>query len=163
MAVEIERKFLLTSDAWQRHVNKSIVYRQGYLSNNPRASVRIRVSDDTAMLNIKSMTKEIRRLEYEYAIPLDDANEKLDKLCQKPLIEKTRHYIQQGKHTWEIDVFTGENQGLVVAEIELSHENEPFEKPDWLGHEVSHLPRYFNICLMDHPFKNWSDAEKAGQ
>ena len=162
MPIEIERKFLLASDSWKSQVNKSVVYRQGYLSNNKRASVRIRVSDDTAMLNVKSMTKAIRRLEYEYPIPLNEANEQLDKLCQKPLIEKTRHYIQQGKHTWEIDVFTGENAGLVVAEIELSHEDEVFAKPDWLAHEVSHLPRYFNICLISHSFKDWSEREKAG-
>ena len=163
MPIEIERKFLIASDSWKHSITKSITYRQGYLSNNKQASIRIRVSDDTAMINIKSMTMGIQRLEYEYPIPLDEANEQLDKLCQKPLIEKTRHYIQQGKHTWEIDVFNGDNEGLIVAEIELEHEDENFEKPDWLGHEVSHLARYFNICLMDHPFKNWSEREKQGK
>lgn len=163
MPIEIERKFLIASNAWKQAVEKSISYRQGYLCNNKRASVRIRVSDDAAMFNVKSMTMGIQRLEYEYPIPLGEANEQLDKLCQKPLIEKVRHYIQQGKHTWEIDVFSGDNKGLVVAEIELGSEGEYFEKPDWLGHEVSHLPRYFNICLMDYPFGAWSQSEKQGR
>ena len=163
MPIEIERKFLIASDTWKQSVHKSIQYRQGYLSNNSRNSIRIRVSDQSATLNIKSMQMGIQRIDYEYPIPLDEANEQLDRLCQSPIIEKTRHFIKHGKHTWEIDVFEGDNKGLIVAEIELSDENEPFEKPNWLGKEVSHLARYFNICLMDYPYCQWTDREKQGE
>ena len=155
MAREIERKFLVTGDGWKDSVSRSIDYRQGYLASDAQCSVRIRVSDRHAHLNIKSATLGIERLEYEYEIPLHDAHEMLDRLAVGPLIEKTRHYVAFGRHTWEVDVFAGDNAGLVVAEIELADADEGFERPDWVGEEVSHDPRYYNVCLVQNPYSNW--------
>jgi len=164
MATEIERKFLLANDDWRAQADGGVVMRQGYLSassdddpsaNKIRSSVRVRIAGELANLNIKSATLGITRQEYEYAIPLADANELLDTLADGPLIEKTRYHVRHGAHTWEIDVFAGDNQGLVVAEIELSSADEAFERPSWLGEEVSDDPRYYNVCLVKHPFKDW--------
>ena len=115
----------------------------------------MRVAGEAANLNIKSATLGVTRQEYEYAIPLTDANAMLNTLADGPLIEKTRYHVAHGKHTWEIDVFAGDNQGLVVAEIELAAEDERFERPAWLGEEVSADPRYYNVCLVKHPFNDW--------
>lgn len=155
MATEIERKFLLLDDRWRgsAHDRKKIV--QGYLANTGLASVRVRISGEKASLNIKSMTIGVSRTEYEYAIPLSDAEALLDNLCRRPLIEKTRYYLKQAAHTWEIDVFEGDNRGLVVAEIELSDADEVFSHPDWLGREVSGEERFYNIALVDNPYRNW--------
>lgn len=161
MATEIERKFLVISDTWRLQVQRSEQFRQGYLSNNPTASVRIRIENDQANLNIKGMTIGVTRPEYEYAIPLQDAQELLSTLCLPPLIEKTRHYIDYAGKVWEVDEFHGDNQGLVVAEVELNEANEAFELPDWAGKEVSHEPRYYNVRLTQYPYRQWSDAEKA--
>lgn len=155
MPVEIERKFLLRNDDWRNHVSHSKVIRQGYLAPVSKASIRIRVAGDNANINIKSATLDIHRMEYEYPIPLDEALEMLDTLCQSPQINKTRHYIPQGKHTWEVDEFYGDNEGLIVAEIELDAIDETFDKPDWLGEEVTKDKRYYNVNLVKHPFKNW--------
>ncbi|MCF6211385.1 MAG: CYTH domain-containing protein [Gammaproteobacteria bacterium] len=155
MATEIERKFLLLNDSWRRDADAGISMRQGYLVGAKRASVRVRVSGERAHLNIKSATLGVERQEYEYGIPLADAEELLDTLCERPLIEKTRYHVRHGKHTWEIDVFSGDNAGLVVAEIELDSADENFARPDWLGEEVSHDKRYYNVCLVTHPYKDW--------
>ncbi len=155
MATEIERKFLVTGDAWRDGVTASEVYRQGYLANNSSCSVRVRISDDHAYLNIKSAQLGIFRTEYEYAIAMDDAREMLDNLCVSAVVEKTRYFVPDDGHTWEIDVFSGDNLGLIVAEIELSHGDEPFNRPEWLGEEVSHDPRYYNVYLAEHPYKLW--------
>ncbi len=155
MPVEIERKFLLASDEWRNMVVRSNRIRQGYLGKIDKASVRIRIQGDKANINIKSATLEMRRLEYEYEIPMDEAIEMLDQLCAQPQIDKTRYYIDQAGHTWEIDEFYGDNQGLVVAEIELSDEEESFEKPVWIGEEVTEDPRYYNVNLIKHPFSQW--------
>ncbi|VAX03338.1 FIG01182465: hypothetical protein [hydrothermal vent metagenome] len=155
MATEIERKFLLLNDSWRRDADAGISMRQGYLVGAKRASVRVRVSGEHAHLNIKSATLGVERQEYEYGIPLADAEELLDTLCERPLIEKTRYHVRHGKHTWEIDVFSGDNAGLVVAEIELDSADENFARADWLGEEVSHDKRYYNVCLVTHPYKNW--------
>jgi adenylate cyclase len=155
MATEIERKFLLKNDSWQTVADEGVHYRQGYLSGPERASIRVRIAADRAYLNIKSAELGIRRLEYEYPIPLGDAEEMLGQLCEQPLIEKTRYHARHAGHTWEIDVFAGDNAGLVVAEIELEHEDEVFERPDWVGDEVSDEPRYYNVCLASHPYKTW--------
>lgn len=155
MAKEIERKFLVTSQAWQAKTQRSVRYRQGYLNDAQQCSIRVRVGGDQAYLNIKSATLGIQRLEYEYAIPVEDANEMLDQFCQGAMVEKTRHVVQELGHTWEVDVFEGDNAGLVVAEIELDHEHEQFALPEWAGQEVSDDPRYYNVCLVKHPFKNW--------
>ncbi len=155
MAIEIERKFLLVNDNWRTQVSKSINYRQGYLQGDEHSSVRIRVSDDTAKINIKSATIGAQRHEYEYDIPAQDAHELLNTLCHKPLVEKTRHLVVIKQHTWEIDEFSADNQGLIVAEIELSQVDEKFEKPAWVGLEVTDDVRYYNNQLAKHPFKDW--------
>jgi adenylate cyclase len=155
MAQEIERKFLVISDTWKNNVTRSVRYRQGYLCGNVRASVRVRLSDGEAYLNIKSATLGVCREEFEYAVPPDDARRMLKALCDGPLIEKTRHFVEYRGHEWEVDVFEGQNQGLVVAEIELSSEDEPFARPGWIGEEVSHDVRYYNTNLVRHPFTLW--------
>ena len=156
MPSEIERKFLLASEDWRHSIRRSIPIRQGYLAEG-NASVRVRVSGDEANLNIKSMTLGVSRLEYEYTIPLDEAHEMLDRLCRRPLIEKTRHLVESAGRTWEIDEFDGDNAGLVVAELELGSEDEAYERPDWLGVEVSDDPRYYNVRLVQHPYRDWPD------
>lgn len=154
MPQEIERKFLVKDDSWRAATLRSSEYRQAYLANNARCSVRIRIEGDQAKLNIKTATLGVTRGEYEYPLPADEAEEMLDRVCG-PAIEKTRHLIEHAGHRWEIDEFHGANQGLVVAEIELQSEQEQFERPSWLGAEVSDDPRYYNVCLIDHPFSAW--------
>lgn len=155
MATEIERKFLVINDDWREQVTRQSHMRQGYLVGSEKASVRVRVAGDKGYLNIKSATLNVTRKEYEIPIPLADANELLDGLCEHPLIEKVRYYIPAGAHTWEVDVFEGDNAGLVVAEIELQDEQEAFARPVWLGQEVSDDTRYYNVCLVKHPYKDW--------
>ena len=155
MATEIERKFLINNDDWRASACRQTKIIQGYLSNSETGSIRVRVSGEKAYLNIKSMTLGIHRTEFEYPIPLDDAQYMLKNLCLQPVIEKTRYFIEQGRHLWEIDVFEGENSGLIVAEIELSNTAEEFHKPAWLGIEVSDDPRYYNVCLVDTPYSQW--------
>lgn len=157
MATEIERKFLVLDDRWRETADGGTPFRQGYLVGSEHASVRVRIEGERANLNIKGATLGVRRQEYEYPIPLEEARELLDTLCAKPQIEKVRYLLHHGTHEWEIDVFAGDNAGLVVAEVELSDEDEPFERPAWLGEEVSHDPRYYNVCLVDHPYREWSD------
>ena len=155
MATEIERKFLILNDNWRKEADDGIHIIQGYMGSNEKSSIRIRVNGQNANLNIKSKTIGIQRSEYDYAIPLDEAKEMLDALCDAPLIEKTRYHVMHDGHKWEVDVFAGENEGLVVAELELSSPDEKFSKPDWAGDDVSEDPRYYNICLVKNPFKNW--------
>ncbi|MFO8025657.1 CYTH domain-containing protein [Thiohalophilus sp.] len=155
MAIEIERKFLVNSDRWRAQADAGQHLAQGYLIGAREASVRVRIEGERANLNIKSATLGIYRQEYEYPIPLADAREMIDTLCEKPVIEKTRYHVKHADHTWEVDVFEGENAGLVVAEIELTSESETFEQPDWVGEEVSADPRYYNVSLVKHPFKAW--------
>jgi adenylate cyclase len=157
MAQEIERKFLVKDDTWRECVTKASFYRQGYLANSSGASVRVRVADEKGYLNIKSMTLGVSRHEFEYEIPLSDAEDMLDNLCVGPKIEKTRYFVKYGNHIWEVDVFEGDNEGLVVAEIELASEDEQFKLPRWAGKEVSHEERYYNVCLVQHPYKEWKD------
>lgn len=161
MATEIERKFLVVGDGWRQSVIRSVRYRQGYLASGESSSVRVRTSDDQAWLNIKGATVGVRRHEFEYPIPTADAEEMLEELCEGALIEKTRHYVEHAGQTWEIDVFEGDNEGLVVAEIELESESQPFSRPGWLGGEVSNDTRYYNVCLASHPFKRWG-RESSG-
>ena len=157
MATEIEHKFLLANNDWRSAVSHSVYYRQGYLSSQPTSSIRVRISDNQAWLNIKSATIGTHRQEYEYEIPKTDADEILNHLCKKPLIEKTRYFVEHQGHTWEIDVFEGDNQGLIVAEIELSDIGEDFAKPAWLGEEVTHDLRYYNNNLANQPYSSWQD------
>jgi adenylate cyclase len=155
MAIEIEHKFLLANNAWREHVSHSIIYKQGYLSSQATCSIRVRISDSQAWLNIKSATIGTQRHEYEYEIPLSDAHEILDNLCLKPVIEKTRHFVTHENNLWEIDEFDGENVGLIVAEIELDALEETFIKPDWVGAEVTQDMRYYNNNLARSPYSQW--------
>lgn len=155
MATEIEHKFLVANDDWRALVSHSAVFKQGYLNSDETSSVRVRIAGEQAWLNIKSATIGTHRLEFEYEIPLADADQIIATLCHKPLIEKTRHFVNDGQHVWEIDVFAGENQGLIVAEIELSAIGEEFNKPSWLGKEVTADVRYYNNNLSRYPFSSW--------
>ncbi len=155
MAKEIEHKFLLANENWRKSIKKSVKYKQGYLSSQPTSSIRIRLSDTQAWINIKSATIGTERLEFEYEIPVNDAEEIIISLCNKPLIEKIRHFVNNGKHIWEIDEFEGDNEGLIVAEIELSTAGEVFAKPEWLGQEVTRDLRYYNNNLVINPYKKW--------
>jgi adenylate cyclase len=158
MPTEIERKFLVTGDGWRQHVRRSVRYRQGYLANNERCSVRVRTADGQARLNIKSAGLAVRRAEYEYPIDPAEADEMLETLCERPLIEKTRYFVVWADHTWEVDVFEGDNAGLVVAEIELESEDQAFALPPWVGREVSDDPRYYNVNLIRHPYREWGGS-----
>jgi adenylate cyclase len=159
MPREIERKFLLSSDAWRDLAHRRQAMSQGYLAGSERVSIRVRVAGDEAHLNIKSGGLVASRLEYEYAIPVDEARELLT-LCPGPLVEKTRHYVDFGGFEWEVDEFGGTNAGLIVAELELDAEGQAFPRPAWLGTEVTHLRRYYNVSLVEHPFSAWTDAER---
>ncbi len=155
MAKEIERKYLLKNDKWQKVAGDGIVLKQGYLNTNPERTVRVRLVGQTGFLTIKSKNTGITRNEFEYEIPYTDTLELL-KLCEPPLIEKTRYIIKRDGLTWEIDLFSGENQGLVIAEVELSYEDQNIIIPDWLGKEVSDDPRYYNSNLVLMPYTKWT-------
>ncbi len=155
MATEIERKYLVVNDKWKEHVVSESVLKQGYVANQPNATVRVRIAKGHAHLNIKSATTGITRAEYEYEIPLTDAEKILAEIAEQPFIDKTRYKVRCGDHIWDLDRFAGENSGLVMAEIELTHENEPFELPEWAGEEVSGDARYYNSCLVKKPFSTW--------
>jgi adenylate cyclase len=154
MAKEIERKFLLKNDAW-RSQDKGKRYRQGYLNTAKERTVRARIAGDQGYLTIKGISTGASRAEYEYEIPVADANEILDSLCERPLIEKTRYRVPHGGLVWEIDEFEGENGGLIVAEVELKDEHQSLTLPDWVGEEVTGDPRYFNANLVAKPFTQW--------
>jgi CYTH domain-containing protein len=155
MAQEIERKFLVSRELW-RPRNDGTAYRQGYLSRAEDRVVRVRVAGGAAFLTIKGRTSGVSRLELEYPIPVEDAELMLDRLCERPLIEKTRYEERVGGRLWTVDVFQGENDGLILAEIELGSEEESFERPAWLEREVSDDPRYFNSELSKRPFGYWN-------
>ena len=155
MATEIERKFLVTGDAWQSLAGKAIRMRQGYLSEGYARSIRVRIENDRAFINIKSSEDGIHRLEYEYEIPLADAEEILDRIALRPLIEKTRYLVRHAGFEWEIDVFEGDNRGLVIAEVELPSADTHVTLPEWVGMEVSDDLRYYNVSLQKHPYCTW--------
>jgi adenylate cyclase len=154
VGVEIERKFLLRGDGW-RALGQATLLRQGYLNSHKDRTVRVRIAGDEAFLTIKSRNVGASRGEWEYPIPVAEAAELLDGLCEQPLIEKVRHRIPLGQHVWEVDEFLGVNAGLVVAEIELSSEGEAFDKPDWVGEEVTGDVRYLNSNLIKQPYTTW--------
>ena len=154
MATEIERKFLVVDDTWSAGA-VGTVFRQGYLSTVKERTVRVRVAGDRAFLTIKGLTVGAVRSEFEYEIPVADANQMLDELCERPLIEKTRYEVVADGLTWEIDAFAGVNDGLIVAEVELDDEAQEIVLPAWVGEEVTHDPRYFNSNLIAHPFSEW--------
>lgn len=154
MSVEIERKFLVRGDAWKAQ-GQGVAMRQGYLSTHPDRTVRVRVEGADATLTIKGRTQGFSRGEWEYAIPLAEAEALLNDVCERPLIEKTRTRIVHEGMTWEVDEFFGDNQGLVVAEIELESETQSFARPDWLGEEVTGDARYFNSSLLKRAYSSW--------
>lgn len=154
MGHEIERKFLVKSYAWKAGA-KGAVHRQGYLSSVEERIVRVRVVEGKGILTIKGPTQGITRAEFEYGIPVADAELLLDRLCERPLIEKIRYRVPFGGLVFEVDEFVGENAGLVVAEVELEDEAREIELPDWIGEEVSGDPRYFNSALVRRPFTKW--------
>lgn len=154
MGVEIERKFLLSGDGW-KSLGEPVFFKQGYLSSNKERVVRVRIEGDRAVLTIKGANKGATRGEWEYEIPVADAIELLDGLCEQPLIEKFRRRIPFAGNVWEVDEFLGVNAGLVVAEIELQSEDQQFDQPDWIGAEVTDDLRYLNSNLIKQPFCTW--------
>lgn len=158
MGKEIERKFLVSGDVW-RSMGQGIRYRQGYLSTVKERTVRVRTVADKAYLTIKGVNEGIARAEFEYEIPIKDANSLLDGICERPLIEKDRYKIPFGGLTWEVDEFFGENAGLILAEVELESEDQAFDIPEWIGVEVSDDHRYYNANLIAHPYRTWGGSE----
>jgi CYTH domain-containing protein len=154
MGREVERKYLVAGDAW-RALGNGTRYRQGYLSSEKERTVRIRSTGEKGYVTIKGISVGATRAEYEYEIPLADADAMIDTLVERPIIEKYRYEIPFGNVVVQVDEFLGENAGLVVAEIELASEDQEFEKPDWLGKEVTGDPRYYNANLIRHPYSNW--------
>ncbi len=158
MGIEIERKFLVVGESWRAQAYRTVPMDQGYLSGEDgRSSVRVRTQGDEARLNIKASVIGATRAEFDYGIPMADAREILETLCIGRLI-KQRHYIEHQGHTWEVDEFLGANQGLVVAELELDAVDAPFERPAWLGIEVTDDRRYYNHFLALHPYSTWKTA-----
>ena len=164
MAIEIERKFLVKDEAW-RGDGAGEPIRQGYLCAVSEQSVRVRTVGRRAFLTIKAIKGGFSRYEYEYEIPLDDAGEMLDRICERPLIEKTRYVCDVAGLEWTVDVFAGNNDGLVLAEVELEHEDQPIEIPPWVDQEVTGDPRFLNANLFRHPYSAWpaSDRKAPGQ
>ncbi len=157
MQYEIERKFLVTNDSWKKPAG-GVRYRQAYLSRTPERTVRVRTAGGKGYLTIKGLTTGAKRVEYEYEIPHADATSMIDTLCESPVLEKDRYTLEHAGFRWEIDVFTGANQGLVVAEIELEQEEQFFARPDWVGKEVTGDVRYYNSNLSVHPYTQWENG-----
>jgi adenylate cyclase len=155
MAIEIERKFLVKHEGW-RSLAEGTPYRQGYIASSQGRTVRVRQVGNQGYLTIKGPSQGNSRAEFEYSIPLEDAEFMLNSLCPAPLIEKHRYKIKWGELIWEVDEFFGENQGLIVAEVELTDEHQILELPDWIGQEVSDDPRYFNVNLSTYPYSQWA-------
>ncbi|MEN8133434.1 MAG: CYTH domain-containing protein [Pseudomonadota bacterium] len=153
MGTEIERKFMVKEGPWREAIAKT--YRQGYLSTVKERTVRVRTINGKGYLTVKGITVGATRLEFEYEIPYEDAEKLLDSLCEKPLIEKDRYTLYHGGFVWEVDVFFGDNEGLIVAEVELQSEDQVFERPDWVTDEVTNDPRYYNANLIQNPYSKW--------
>jgi adenylate cyclase len=161
MGMEVERKFLVVSDAWREHVTDAVQIVQGYLTpagdaQPGIATVRVRTKGDRAFLTIKGPSRGISRTEFEYEIPVADARAMLDELAQGPVVDKVRHLVPVGEHVWEVDVFAGANAPLVMAEVELAGPEDPFAMPAWAGDDVSDDPRYYNVNLARVPYSTWS-------
>lgn len=154
MSIEIEKKFLVKSDEYKTCA-KPVLFRQGYLSTSAGRTVRIRRYDDKGFITVKGKTNYCSRLEYEYSIPTEDADNMLDNLCVQPIIEKVRYFMVYKGNEWVVDEFLGANEGLVVAEIELNNETDCFDKPDWLGAEITSDVRYYNSNLVNNPYNAW--------
>lgn len=160
MGKEIEKKFLIINDDW-RGLSIGKPYCQGYLNSEKGRTVRVRTISNRGILTIKGPSEGATRLEYEYDIPVDEAREMLDRLCHKPLIEKTRYKIDFSGFIWEVDEFKGENKGLLFAEIELQYEGQQFEIPPWIGREVTGDVRYYNANLVKNPYSVWKDETES--
>lgn len=156
MGVEVERKFLVADESWRADVTSATRIVQGYLAQTDSATVRVRVKGDTGFLTIKGVSVGIARSEFEYEIPVADALGMLDELAQGPVIDKVRHLVPVGAHVWEVDVFSGDNAPLVMAEVELASADEAFVRPGWAGTEVSDDQRYFNVNLARTPYSSWT-------
>jgi adenylate cyclase len=154
MPIEIERKFLVAGDSWRQGAAGTL-FRQGYLCTDPERTVRVRLAGDRGTLTIKGKTEGISRAEFEYPIPAAEAAELLDRLCLRPLIEKTRFRVEHAGRVWEIDEFFGDNAGLILAEVELESAEAQLEFPPWIGREVSDDSRYYNASLVQCPFSTW--------
>lgn len=154
MKFESERKFLIKKNEWPKP-ERGIAIRQGYLSSDKHHTVRIRVAGRRGLITIKGPVQDKGRPEFEYEIPYADAGYLLDNLCRHPLIEKTRYLVRHGEFTWEVDVFEGENEGLIIAEVEVDDPAAKPDLPDWVGKEVTGDPRYYNASLTDHPYTRW--------
>lgn len=168
MAIEIERKFLVTGDGWRAAAHRVVPMAQGYLNDLAamdtgamKASVRVRIAGDEAYLNLKSRELGHTRQEFDYPIPVEDARALLA-LSVGGLVDKRRHYVGFEGRLWEVDEFLGDNAGLVVAEIELESADAPFARPDWIGAEVTDAPRYYNLALATRPYSQWNEAERSG-
>jgi adenylate cyclase len=153
MALEIERKFLVKENTWRN--GQGTMYRQGYLNSDENRNVRVRVIEDRGYLTVKGISKGATRVEYEYEIPKAEADDMLDNLCEKPLISKKRFTIEFKGFVWEVDEFFGDNEGLIIAELELESEDQVFIKPEWIGEEVTEDPKYFNSNLIHRPYSKW--------
>ena len=156
MAQEIERKFLVKSDAFKSDAVKETRITQGYLSSVPERTVRVRIKGEKGFMTIKGIGNEsgASRYEWEREISVEDTNDLL-KICEAGVIDKTRFLVKAGEHTFEVDAFYGENEGLTVAEVELTSEDEAFDKPEWLGEEVTGDVKYYNSMLMKNPYTKW--------
>ncbi|GAB0150075.1 MULTISPECIES: CYTH domain-containing protein [Marichromatium] len=155
MAIEIERKFLVRDAGWREAVSRSTRMVQGYLVAEPGLTLRVRIAGEQAFLTLKGASRGIARAEYEYPVPVADAEAMLRDLACTALVEKVRHLVTVAGRVWEVDEFAGANAGLVLAELELEDERAVFVRPDWLGEEVSDDPRYFNARLARHPYRDW--------
>ena len=155
MAKEIERKFLIDISG-VKSIGSGSRIKQGYISTTDNTAVRIRVSGAVAYLTLKGENQGATRPEFEYEIPIEDANEIIKELCSGPVIDKTRYLVEYGSHTWEIDVFHGDNDGLIVAEVEIESETEEVDLPKWVINEVTGEVKYYNSSLLDNPFNKWS-------
>jgi adenylate cyclase len=159
MAVEVEHKFLVVSDEWRAAVTSRTRIVQGYVARTGLTTVRVRVRDDRAYLTVKGPSRGTARSEFEYEVPVADAQLMLEELAVGPVIDKVRNLVPVGEHTWEVDEFAGENAPLVLAEVELSHPGEAFERPGWAGEDVSDDPRYFNVNLAREPYSRWAPGD----
>ena len=155
MPYEIERKFLIDPSKLPAELPAGYKIKQGYIPTKNSSTVRVRIRNDEAVITLKGPKKNITRLEFEHPIPLDEAEEIITELCEDSYIDKTRYYLNFADHLWEIDVFHGANEGLIVAEVELGSEDEHYEKPEWVTEEVTYDPRYRNSRLLQNPFCNW--------
>jgi len=160
MAIEIERKFLVRSGDWRSEVAATRRITQGYLANTASSSVRVRLADGQGTLSVKAMTPGLSREEFEYEVPAGDARQMLASLCEGPRVEKQRHIVVVADHRFEVDEFGGDNDGLVIAELELEDESQAGPRPTWLGDEVTRHPRYYGFRLSRYPFLTWPAADR---